>query len=118
MLKELNEEIEGGFFVKRKCSSCGLQDSTEEPLFIDSSFFRVVVYKCKACGKLDGYRILPRTWADNEEVDDGDFGGKAVVLAKTEGQFLFTASAAEEVAKALKQKERDQMKLCKKLLSS
>ena len=56
VLKEVSEEIEEQFFAKRKCSSCEAEDPTEKPLFDDLSFFRVVVYKCKACGKLNGYK--------------------------------------------------------------
>jgi transcription initiation factor TFIIIB Brf1 subunit/transcription initiation factor TFIIB len=113
-LKEISEEIEERFFAKRKCSKCGTQNLAEKPLFDDLASFRVVVFKCKSCGKLDGYRIVPSTWADSEEINDGDFDGMSAVIAKTEGQFLFSASAAEKITKALKDKERDPMELCKK----
>jgi DNA-binding CsgD family transcriptional regulator len=58
--------------------------------------------------------IAKHLGADNEEVDDGDFGGKTAVIAKTEGKFLYSASAAEKIGKGLKQKERDPLELCKK----
>ena len=43
------------------------------------------------------------------------FGGKAVAFAKTEGHFVYSASTAEKVAKALKEKERDPMNQCERI---
>jgi hypothetical protein len=41
----------------------------------------ITVFKCKACGKLDGYRILLSIGVHSKVLDDNDFDRKAVARA-------------------------------------
>ena len=116
-LKVIQEAEEETLFSKRSCPFCGDKSQTDDDLLFSNGSFKsgeITVFKCSACGKLDGYRILPFTFAINEEVDDGDFSRKAVAIAKTEGHFIYSGSVSKKIVKALKEKEKDPVEICRK----
>jgi len=110
-----DHEVEQTLYSKYVCPFCGRKSGTDDDvLFSDDNFQSgsIVVFKCSACGKLDGYRILPYVFAISEEVNDGDFDRKAVEIAKTEGHSIYSGSVSEKIGKALKEKEKDPMAIC------
>ncbi|MBN1245550.1 hypothetical protein JXA31_08150 [Candidatus Bathyarchaeota archaeon] len=100
-LRELPEEE----IIQQPCPFCGKEGEEDDTVFDDDN---IMVFKCKGCGKLDGYRIaLEPTYADNEDLEDVEYSGKAVAIAKREGSYLYSASKAKELSKALQKKEKD-----------
>jgi hypothetical protein len=85
-LNVIQEESEETFYA---CPSCGKKNETKEAWFDDDN----MIFKCKGCNKLYGYRILESTFEDNERLEDNDFNPKAVAIAKTEGQLIYLANA-------------------------
>jgi hypothetical protein len=83
MLKVIQEELEG---IPSACSSCGKEDENSSPFFSSRD---KVVYKCKACGKLDGYLLLPVVFNYEDGIDDNRFDGKSLRQAKTEGKLVY-----------------------------
>jgi hypothetical protein len=111
-LRELPEEE----IIQQPCPFCGKEGEEGDTVFDDD---KIIVFKCKGCGKLDGYRIaLEPTYASNEDLGDGDYNGKAVAIAKREGNSIYSASKAKELAKALKKKDRHPKEKCKKQLTA
>ena len=81
------------------CPSCGKRNRTEKALLNDGE---TIVRKCKTCGKLYGYRILPSAFWDDEELNDNDFDRKAVAIAKKEGQPIYSARTSEKAKNLLR----------------
>ena len=106
VLKELKRTLSKYFFARRKCSSCGLQDPAEESLLDDFSFFRVVVYKCKRCGKLDGYRIVPKPGAYNEEQMMEILAGKQLYLRRLKDTFFTLLQPLRKLPKLETERKR------------
>lgn len=93
-LKVIQEDIDD---TSCTCSSCG-KEQDEKPLFDKD---HRIVFKCKTCGKLDGYLLLPSTWKDNEDLDDNDYDGISVINAKTEGKLIYPGYSAKKEVTAL-----------------
>ena len=83
MLKVIQEELEG---IPSACPSCGKEDENSSPFFSSRD---KVVYKCKACGKLDGYFLLPFIFSSEDDINDSTFDGESVANAKTEGKLVY-----------------------------
>jgi len=116
MLKEIQEPDEEAASLKESCPFCGAKNQTEDDnvFFYDGSFninhVEITVFKCVACGKLNGYRILPRTFSETElQLNEEDFSGETVAIAKTEGRSTYKGSVSKKIVKALKEKEKDPM---------
>ena len=84
MLKVIQEDFEG---IPSACSSCGKEDEKALPFFEAGD---KVVYKCKACGKLDGYLLLPITFSSEIGIYDNTFDGKSLAQAKAEGKLVYS----------------------------
>ncbi len=111
-VKEVDEEIEERFFSKCICRVCG-RDQTDD-LLLDSE--SIVVFKCKGCGQLDAYRIIPITISFKEDISDAAYGNKTAAIAKNEGHLVLSASASEKIVKALQKKQKDPVIACQKEL--
>ncbi|MGA3059579.1 MAG: hypothetical protein ABSD92_04330 [Candidatus Bathyarchaeia archaeon] len=110
-LKVISENMEEELLCKNYvCPHCNAKDDSNDLLSDEG----IVVLKCNTCGKLDGFRILPMTWVNDEELNDGDFEGKAVAKAKKEGKLIFSAAVSKKMAKAFEEQENSPLALCKK----
>ena len=109
MLKVIQDAKEETVLSKSTFPFCGAKKQTEEDniLFSDDTFNggEITVYKCSACGKLDGYRILPCTFALNE-VNEEDFDQKAVAVAQAEGHLIYSGTASVKIVRHLKKKKK------------
>jgi hypothetical protein len=83
MLRAIQEELEG---IPTACSSCGKEEEHSLPIFRASD---KVVYKCKTCGKLYGYLLLPFVYTSEEGIDENQFDGKTLRQAKAEGKLVY-----------------------------
>jgi len=112
-LKVISEDYEEEFLCKNYvCPHCHKKDDSDDLLNNDDGF---VVLKCNACGKLDGYKVLPSTGMSNEDwINDGNFDGKAAFLAKNEGHFVFSASATQKIVKDIQEHQNDPVVLCQR----
>ena len=119
VLKVISEAEEEALLSKIICPFCGAESSEDDEnvLFSENSFLGggLIVFKCSACGKLDGYRILPDTFAIGDEANEEGFNRKVVEIAKTEGSSIYSGSASKKIVKALKEKEKDPKEICRKL---
>jgi len=119
VLKVISEAEEEALLSRSNCPFCGAEipAGDENVLFSDDSFLGggLIVFKCSACGKLDGYRILPDAFAFDDEANAEGFNRKAVAIAKTEGSSIYSSSASKKIVKALKEKEKDPEEICRKL---
>lgn len=109
-LKVISDEEDWALTQNYICPHCH-KDADCKDVVEDIS---IVVLKCCACGELDGYKILPSTGGRDDDINDGVFGGKAVALAKDEGRLIFSAAASKRIDKAVKEKEKDPLALCRK----
>lgn len=110
---KLKEVLEDDIYLQN-CPFCGKEGEEGDTLFEED---HVIVYKCKGCGKLIGYRIaLYPIYDPTKEFDENAFSGKAVAIAKKEGKSILSASKYAEIAKALKEKEKNPKEKCKKQL--
>ncbi len=94
-LNVIQEDLED---IPSICTSCGKDNEVEEPIFDEGT---KVVYKCTACGKLDGYLLLPPTFQENEVLNDIEFDGLSVIIAKTEGKLVYPGYSNEKEQNAL-----------------
>ncbi len=111
-LKEIQEDHNGElrFSAKYVCPSCHKQGFPDDFASVED----ITVYKCRSCGALDGYRVLPETFASSEELNDGGFGLKSAALAKQEGHLIFSATVSEKIAEKFERLEKDPIVLCQK----
>jgi len=110
-LKVISDDEEWALMKNYVCPHCLKKEAESEDLVDDVS---ISVLKCDACGKLDGYKILPSTGWSNEEINDGVFDAKAVALTKHEGSLIFKAATSKKIINAVKEKEKDPLALCHK----
>ena len=120
VLKVIAEAEEEAVLSKVTCPFCGAESSEEDEnvLYEDNEGFfggGIIVFKCLACGKLNGYRILPCTFDLGEDVNEEGFNRKTVETAKIEGSSIYSGSASKKIIKALKAKEKDPEEICRKL---
>ncbi|MGA2681029.1 MAG: hypothetical protein ABSF44_04425 [Candidatus Bathyarchaeia archaeon] len=108
-LNVITDDMEEDLLWKNHvCPHCHKTDGSDE-LLDDKG---VVVLKCNACGKLDGYRLLPATCLTDEWINDEDFDHKAVARARNEGHLIFSAPTSAKLAKAIKKTDKDPLTLC------
>ena len=108
-LKEMSEEE----ILKQNCPFCGKEGEEDDTLFDD---YNIMVFKCKGCGKLDGYWVAlqPSRTADGKPMIK-IYYPKAVSLDKIEGNSpVYSAERAKEIAKAIRKKENDPKEKSKK----
>jgi hypothetical protein len=105
--------------IQQPCPFCGKEGEEDDTLLDEKN---ILVYKCKRCGKLDGYSIAlgppdgigpaPRQHSTNPQKKQ-----KPVSLYKLEGyKPVYSAEDAERLAKLLKKAENDPKEKCKRLL--
>lgn len=101
------------------CPFCGKEGEEDDTLFEEDD---IIIFKCKQCKRLDGYRFIDEddnqiysTW-DFEDLTDGNYDPLQVKIASKEGGYVFSAAKAKEIAKALKEKEKDPKEKCKRQL--
>jgi len=103
--------VGAGQQILDNCPFCGKEGEEDDTLFEKDG---IVVFRCKKCGKLDGYKF-----PDFLEYDP-TFGrghdSLSVKIAKQEGKFIHTASKYREFAEALRKKENFPVEKCKKQL--
>ena len=112
-LKELPEND----IDSQSCPFCGKESEQIETLYEDDF---VLVFKCKNCKKLEGYRNDPDSKYNLEDgLDESYFSGKDVAIARKEGKYTLdtlSASKRAEIVKALKEKEKNPKEKCKQQL--
>jgi hypothetical protein len=106
------EKLFGAGYV---CPSCDGKDESDKFFYEDND---VVISKCEACGKLEGFRVLPMTGLGSEWLKDGDFEEKSVIRAKKEGQPILSAPVSKRLAKTLKHQEKDPVTVCQRRFSA
>jgi DNA-directed RNA polymerase subunit RPC12/RpoP len=80
-LIEIKETPEG---LPSICTHCGKDGAQDRPFLEEDN---TTIYKCKACGKLDGYLLQPFPYFREEEIDDNAYDGKTVQNAKAEENY-------------------------------
>jgi DNA-directed RNA polymerase subunit RPC12/RpoP len=121
VLKVIPEAEEDALYSKSTCPFCGAEspEDDENVLFSENEDSilggGIIVFKCRACGKLDGYRVLPCTFDIDDGVNEENFNLKTVAIAKAEGQSIYSGSASKKIVKALKEKEKNPEEICRKL---
>jgi transcription elongation factor Elf1 len=98
--------------ISDQCPFCGKEGEEDETLLETDN---MIVFRCKKCGKLDGYKF-----PDVVEYDP-EFGrvydSLSVKIAKQEGKSIYSARRAKEFEKSLRKKEKDAVEKCKKRLN-
>jgi len=102
LLKEMTEEE----ILQQNCPFCEKEGEEDDALFDEDG---IMVFKCKGCGKLDGYVVTP------QPILKISYEPKAVSLDKLEGNLpVYSEERAREIARAIKKAEKDPKKLCQK----
>jgi transcription elongation factor Elf1 len=114
-LREMTEDE----IVQQPCPFCGKEGEEDDTLLDEEN---ILVYKCKRCGKIDGYRIAlePRDGigpAPRQHSIKPQKKQKSVSLYKLEGfKPVYSAEDAERIAKILKNAENDPKEKSKRKL--
>jgi len=95
-----------------ECPFCGKEGEGDNTFFEDDE---ILIFKCKKCGKLDGYRFIDISDFDYDSDDMHD--SFSIKIAKNEGKFIHSASKCKELEKALRKKENDPVEKCHKRLN-
>jgi len=106
-LKIIDDEKE----ISDTCPFCGKEGEEDDTFFEDDD---ILVFKCKKCGKLDGYEF-----SDFPEFDcgfEGTYDSFSIKIANQEGKYVHPASKCREFEKALRKRENDPIEKCKKHL--
>ena len=71
-------------FTPQIVTSCGKEGEDGDTLLENEP---VVVFKCKKCGTIDGYKIIeePDDYSGNDEPYDGNYSYKTIKTAEKEG---------------------------------
>ena len=96
-LKIIDDEKE----ISDTCPFCGKEGEEDDTLYEDDD---ILVFKCKKCGKLDGY-----TFAFFPEFDggfEGTYDSFSITIANQEGKYVHPVSKYREFEKALRKKEK------------
>jgi transcription elongation factor Elf1 len=108
-LKEMSEED----ILKQNCPFCGKEGEEDDTVFDKNN---IMVFKCKGCGKLDGYWVTlqPTDTADGS-INTKKYKPKPVSLYKLEGNLpVYSEERAKEIARAIKKIEKNPKKQCEK----
>jgi transcription initiation factor TFIIIB Brf1 subunit/transcription initiation factor TFIIB len=101
-------EMKEDQIYSQDCTFCGKEGEDGDTLFENDN---VVVFKCKKCGTIDGYKINQEPDyfdSGNDEPYDGSYSFKTIKTAEKEGTSkIFSAAKYQEMGKALKKKEKD-----------
>jgi hypothetical protein len=95
--------------LSEPCPHCLKEGEDNEPVYDDGE---IVIYKCKACGKLAGYKIIePKEDlffdVGNEDLCDSDFSNQQIKTATQEGHIILSASKSKQVAKEIQKAQND-----------
>ncbi|MFC1486932.1 hypothetical protein ACFLRN_04500 [Thermoproteota archaeon] len=93
------------------CPFCGKEGEEDDTLFDKDD---ILVFKCKKCGKLDGYRFFD--FSDYYCEFAGSHDSLSTEIAKQEGSYIHPASKYREFKRALRKMEKDPLKKCIKQL--
>jgi len=101
------------------CPFCGKEGEEDDTLF---EKYDIVIFRCKKCGKLDGYKFFD-SFGVGLEFDDRSYDPLLVKITEQEGRrskkivLPIKASRLREFAKALRKREKPPLEKCKKQLS-
>lgn len=95
------------------CPFCGKEGEEDDTLFEKDD---IIVFRCKKCGKLDGYKFFDFS-GGGYDYDDVKYDSLSAKIAKQEGRFICSASRYKEFEKALRKRERDPVEKYKKRLN-
>jgi transcription initiation factor TFIIIB Brf1 subunit/transcription initiation factor TFIIB len=98
--------------IADQCPFCGKEGEPDDALF-ETTIIRI--FKCKGCGKLDGYICYNEN--GDLEPDDNSYDPLSVKIARHEGEPILSATKAGEIEKALGEKEKNPVEKCKKQLN-
>jgi hypothetical protein len=102
--------------ISDNCPFCGKEGEEDDTLYENES---ITIFKCKKCGKLDGY-YLPCMPTDNPYdfpfSFEGEYDSLSVKETEEEKNYIYPASKYKAFAKALQKKERDPREKCKRQL--
>ena len=93
------------------CPFCGSEGEEDDTLFEKD---HVLVFKCKKCGKLDGYKFL--VCLDLGYGFEGVHDSFSLEIAKNEGKSIHPASKCREFKEELRKRENDPIEKCKNQL--
>jgi len=100
--------------IMDQCPFCGKEGEEDDTLFENDD---TVIFKCKKCGKLDGYIYVFLDFPEYpDEISDRSYATLSVEIAKQEGKFINPASKYQEFEKRLRKKEKSPIEKCKKQL--
>jgi hypothetical protein len=98
------------------CPYCG-KEGEEDDTFLDTD--GLIIFKCKKCGKLDGYKYAygqddPNCYG--LDYDDQSYSLLQAKIAEQEGKHIFSDSKYRKMAKSLQKMQNTPYEKCKQLL--
>ena len=111
-LSDIDDEIPDNY------AFCGEKATVNDAIYDMNNTF---IFKCKKCGRLDGYRYIDD---DDDfpyvdiELDDCQYPRKTLKIAKEEGKPIISASAIKKITKTLKKNRNDPKLKCKEHLNN
>ena len=93
------------------CPFCGKGGEEDDTLFEKDD---ILVFKCKKCGKLDGYKFFD--FSDGECGFEGEPNYLLMINAKNQKKHFHTAQKYQKFKKVLRKREKDPLEKCKKQL--
>lgn len=110
-LKTIYEEQQ----ILDNCPFCGKEGEEDDTLFEKDN---ILIFKCKKCGRLDGYRFVDFGDPYSDVPGEYSYAPFSVEIARQEGRFIYSAAKYQEFAKALRKKEKEMQPIekCKQQL--
>src|SRR4030042_6952223 len=99
------------------CPFCGKEGEEDDTIY---DKYDVVVFKCKKCGKLDGYKynLEDDDWDYGFELSDTLYPRKTAKIAEKEGKPIISASGVKKITKEINKKAKNPQQKCQDQLTN
>jgi hypothetical protein len=102
--------------IPNNCPFCGKEREEDDTIYRK---YRVVVFRCKKCGRFDGYKynLEDDDWGYGFDLSDEMYPRKTMKIAEKEGKPITSASAIKKIIKKINKKKKDPKLKCREQLN-
>jgi hypothetical protein len=112
-LRLLDDEDE----MPDNCVFCGEEDLRDSAFFSNQK--DVIIFKCKKCGGLDGYRYIDLyDYPNFDEPDESQYSNIAIKIAEEEGRPILSPSAHKKIIKVIEKKRKNSKLKCQEKINA
>lgn len=101
--------------IPDNCPFCGKEGEEDDTVY---EKYDVIIFKCKKCGRLDGYKYdFEDDFSYGFELDDALYPKKTIKIAEKEGKPIMSASAARKNTMEIKKNSKNPKQKCQDQLT-